>query len=87
MTLALLLLLAGQAADPDALIKDASTRLSVPCGEACAPVRPDERYRIERDGEPGGPRIVDERGARCGVIGDRVCTRKPRTLLSAPIPN
>lgn len=84
----LMLLLAGQAADADAMMKGAGARLSVPCGEACVAPSPDLRYRIDTE-EPAGldpkDRALADKAGRCAVVGDRICTRPPRRLWSAPL--
>ena len=72
--------------DPDALISGAASRLSV-VKDAPAP-KPD--YRIDghdRAAPSAKDRALSEDGQRCSVVGSRVCTRPPRTLLSAPIAN
>ncbi len=80
----LLLLLAVE--DPKALMKGASSRLS-----AEAPPRPaDERYRIAGDADTGASaaqRALAVDGGQCNVVGARLCTKKPRTLLSRPLGN
>lgn len=84
-----LLLLAGQQPPPaDALMKGAGDRLSVPCGPECERPKADERYRLGDADEngPHAPRAVDDTGARCSVVGARVCTRPPRKLFSTPLP-
>lgn len=82
MIAALLLL----AADPAAMIAHAATLTAPVTGE---PKRdPGARWRIADDGEtgPDGKALaVETTGAPCDVVGARRCTRKPRTLLSAPL--
>lgn len=87
MSAALLLLLLGQQPAADALMRTAGERLSVPCGEACAPPKPGERFRLgdTDEVEPRAPRAVDDTGARCSVIGTRPCTRRPRKIFSTPL--
>lgn len=83
-----LLLLAGQQPEADALITRAGDRLSVPCGPECDRPKAGERYRLGEadEGGPRAPRAVDDTGARCSVVGARVCTRPPRRLFSTPLP-
>lgn len=88
MTLALAMALLAQ--DAGALMRAADARLSVPCeGEGeCAAAPPDARFRIEQDdaGAIGAKeRAIRDTGARCSVVGARVCTRPPRTLFSTPV--
>ena len=86
ITLAILLLVqAGPVADPDPLLATAAGRLSA---TDPAPVEPKRSpYRI--DGAAAGAtakdRAIGEDGTRCSIVGSRVCTRKPRTVLSAPL--
>lgn len=46
-------------------------------------------YRIESEaaGASSKDRAIQDNGTRCSVVGSRVCTRKPRTVFSAPIGN
>ena len=81
-----LLLLAPEdpAKDLGALLRGASAKLSV----ADAPPPPDARYRIA--GDAADPLTAQQRalavdGGQCNVVGARLCTRKPRTLLSRPL--
>ena len=84
MIAAMLLLLAVD--DPKALMKGASSRLS-----AEVPARPaDERYRVAGEVDAGASaaqRALAVDGGQCNVVGARMCTRKPRTLLSRPLGN
>ena len=45
-------------------------------------------FRIDRDlgsSSSAKDRAIAEDGQRCQVVGARMCTKRPRTLLSAPI--
>ncbi|KQT33487.1 hypothetical protein ASG29_05430 [Sphingomonas sp. Leaf412] len=68
------------------LVADARSRLSA---EAPAPSRKDTRYRIDDDddtGPDGKTRALGVTGQPCALVGARVCTRKPRTWVKAPLP-
>ena len=86
MSVSLMLLLLG--GDPDVLLKSAGSRLSIIDPTPVAPVR--SRYRLDSQFE-AAPTLKDralrEDGRRCQVVGPRMCTRPPRTLLTAPIEN
>ena len=88
MSAALLLLLLAQQPAGDALLKGANERLRPPCGPECDPPKPDERYRLGDADEAGPrpPRVVDDTGGKCSVVGARLCTRPPRKLFSTPLP-
>lgn len=88
MTLWALLILVAQEPRGDSLMTRADARLSVPCGAECAPPAPQERYRLGDSDERAraAPRAVDDTGARCSVVGARVCTGRPRKLFSTPLP-
>lgn len=88
MSAALLLLALIQQPAADPLLVRAGERLRAPCGEACAPASPDARFRLGDTDEAGprAPRAVDDQGTRCSVVGARLCTRKPRTIFSTPLP-
>jgi hypothetical protein len=74
-------------ADAATLMKAAGARLGARCEGSCDAPPPDAAFRVEREAD-GGPRLkqraVTETGTRCDT-GARVCTRPPRTLLSAPL--
>lgn len=88
MTLWALLALVAQEPRAEALMSRADARLSVPCGAECAPPAPDQRYRLgdTDEGTRAAPRSVDDTGARCSVVGARVCTGRPRKLFSTSLP-
>lgn len=80
------LLLLG--ADPSAMIARAAT-LTRPAATRPAHDR-GTRWRIADDADLGPDaksRAVETTGAPCDVVGARRCTRKPRTILSAPLGN
>jgi hypothetical protein len=76
-------------ADAASLMKAATAKLSAPCTDACAAPAPDARFRVERDADLG-PRLKQraaaDTGTRCD-IGARLCPRRARTILSAPLGN
>lgn len=77
------LLLLAAAADPATLVTRASDRLSV-----VQPVPRRESFRVEHDADAAAStkdRAIAEDGARCSVVGARVCTRKPRTWLKMDV--
>jgi hypothetical protein len=83
----LALLLAAQVAD-----RSAAPPAGTPC-LTCAhrtefPTR--SRYRLDpatAEGTIAEDRGLREDGTRCGVIGARQCTRKPRTIFRTPFPD
>lgn len=80
----MLLFLLAASADPASLVTKASNKLSA----AQDAPRP-RGFRIERDAASAAPstkdRALAEDGARCSLIGGRVCTRKPRTWLKTDL--
>lgn len=69
----------------DAMISRAADRLSVKAAPAIG--RDGKKWRIDPDMEveDGKERALGTTGAQCQVVGARMCTRKPRTVLSRPI--
>lgn len=89
MIAAAILLLAAQT-DPAAMIARAGA-VTAPVTRAPAPDR-SARYRVDADEDgASGPdakmRAAATTGIQCGVVGAKLCTRKPRTWLKAPIGN
>lgn len=73
------------------LMRHAGTRLSAACkGPDCgteptrSPFRLDDDDALDPDAKA---RAIGDDGSRCSVVGARVCTRKPRTLLRAELTN
>jgi len=81
----LVLALGAPQVDTDALMKAAGSRLSV-VDATVRSVDPDDKFRVgnEETAEQQRLRAVDATGTSCGTSA-RVCTRPPRTWLSAPI--
>ena len=82
LTTIIALTLAG-AADPAVLMKRASTRIarrawSLPAGTA-APRLADDAADVAPTTKD---RALDEDGTRCAVVGGRLCTRTPRTVVT-----
>ncbi len=86
---ALLLLLMMQAAPAPARlgVADPVNCVLTPRALGC-PERRNERFRLGDDDEPTFDRKADglkQDGRQCGLLGSQqYCTRKPRTILSAP---
>lgn len=82
-----LALMSAQAADPGALMRAAHSRLGAGCATGCG-APPDARWRVAQDDEAPGAdakaRALGDGAARCGVVGARLCTKRPRRLLRAP---
>ena len=82
----LLLLAAAQAADPapGSLLSTARHRLSP---EPTESVDRAARFRVQSDAsvEDGKTRALNTTGGQCQVVGARMCTRSPRTLLRTPL--
>jgi hypothetical protein len=74
-------------ADAASLLRTANAKLSAPCEGACGAPAPDAEFRVEREADLG-PRLKQraaaDTGTRCD-LGARLCTRPPRTILSAPL--
>lgn len=71
-------------ADPQRLIARATQRYAV-----TAPTdRTHVRHRVAAEA-PAGPdektRALNEDGVTCSIVGARVCTSEPRTIVAAPI--
>lgn len=73
------------------LMRHAGSRLSAACkGADCrteptrSPFRLDDDDALDPDAKA---RALGDDGSRCSVVGARVCTRKPRTLLRAELTN
>jgi hypothetical protein len=83
-----LFLLLSLSEPPAALVTRAAARLDA---DGCAGVSCGARARSYRvDAESAGDatpkdRAVRETGVTCSIVGARVCTRPPRTILSAPL--
>ena len=70
---------------PDTLFATAAKRLSV--SDTQVPPRRSP-YRIDSsagDSPDAKDRAFIEDGQRCQVVGARMCTKRPRTLLSTPL--
>ncbi|WP_151954796.1 hypothetical protein [Sphingomonas sp. EC-HK361] len=70
---------------PDTLVATAAKRLSVSDTQV-APRR--SPYRIDPsagDSPNAKDRAFVEDGQRCQVVGARMCTKRPRALLSTPL--
>jgi hypothetical protein len=77
------LLLAG--GTPEDLMATAAKRLAI---SDTSPARPRSPFRIDSsagDARNAKDRAFAEDGQRCQVVGARMCTRRPRTLLSTPL--
>jgi hypothetical protein len=84
MIVALSMLLAMQAAPPKLGVTDPLDCTVTPDAIGC-PGRAQARYRLPDDGDPGFDRKADalrQDGRQCGLLGQPLCTRKPRTILS-----
>ncbi len=86
MIAALLLLAADQAADSasGSLLSTARHRLSPDSAE---PVDRAARFRVQTDAsvEDRKTHALNTTGGQCQVVGARMCTRSPRTLLRTPL--
>ena len=71
---------------PATLLERAKARLSVPAETRSK----DARYRVEDGDDDAAPdgktRALGVTGRPCSLVGARVCTRKPRTWVKAPLP-
>jgi len=74
-----------QLASADPLLTTAAGRLNATDPAPTETKRSPYRIDSEAAGATSKDRAIREDGTRCSVVGSRVCTRKPRTVFSAPI--
>ena len=83
-----LLTLTAAVATPATPLRTHIVAQGLSCTIACEPTPPRSRYRLDAqasdDGDTKRQALATE-GSECSVVGGRVCTRKPRTLLVADI--